>query len=221
MRGERSVGREPAGNAVISLWVALRVQRLNVQRSFCYVSARGRFCSSTNPPRPVPTAGEGRGGANGRVVGLRPPAPFLPPRPLPSSAPRGKCWGGILGELGRLSLQKRLGQIPGTAIGPCREGRRAGSQAAPGAAQQQDRRLALQHSRFPCNAATAALLLPACTRHAAEHVQTVHATIPQYPCSTLSPAPDPVSTSQKPRSHLSPRGFPTTPLSTPGFSFHL
>jgi len=53
----------------------------------------------------------------------------------------GNGWGGILGLLGQLSLQKRrLRGIPGMAISPCREVQRGRSQAAPSGAQQQDQR---------------------------------------------------------------------------------
>ncbi|XP_048823279.1 dual specificity calcium/calmodulin-dependent 3',5'-cyclic nucleotide phosphodiesterase 1-like [Lagopus muta] len=83
----------------------------------------------------------GRGGASGRVVALRAPAPFLPPHPLPSSAPRGKWLGWDSGRAGAAQpAEEEARGIPGAAIGPCREARRRRSRAVPGGAQQRDRR---------------------------------------------------------------------------------
>ena len=57
---------------------------------------------------PVPTSVQGRGTANGRVIGLQPPAPFLPPKSPPLLSTVWEMAGaGIPGELGRLSLQQR------------------------------------------------------------------------------------------------------------------
>ena len=69
-------------------------------------------------------------------------SPILPPHiPSPPQRCVGNGWGRILGELGRLGLQKRrLRGIPGTAISPCREVQRGRSRAAPSGAQQQDQR---------------------------------------------------------------------------------
>ena len=59
-------------------------------------------------PIPVPTSVQGRGTANGRVIGLQPPAPFLPPKSPPLLSTVWEMAGaGIPGERGRLSLQQR------------------------------------------------------------------------------------------------------------------
>ena len=128
---------------------------------------------------PVPTSVQGRGTANGRVIGLQPPAPFLPPKsPLLLST----VW-----EMAGAAqpAAEELGGIPATAVGPRRRGR---SRAAPCGAHSRTGGTghALQHGRFPRSAAGTAPLPPACARRAAQPVQTVPSQ--RCPSHTARPA---------------------------------